>query len=35
MNITRLSAATGYAPRFGLEAAAADALAFFGAQPSS
>jgi nucleoside-diphosphate-sugar epimerase len=32
MNITRLSAATGYAPRFGLAAAAADALAFFGAQ---
>lgn len=29
MNITRLSAATGYAPRFDIARAAADALAFF------
>jgi UDP-glucuronate 4-epimerase len=35
MTITRLRSATGYAPRFDLAAAAADALAFFGDQPSS
>lgn len=35
MDIARLAAATGYAPRFGLAAAAADALAFFRDQPSS
>jgi UDP-glucuronate 4-epimerase len=35
MDIARLAAATGYAPRFDLAAAAADALAFFRDQPSS
>jgi UDP-glucuronate 4-epimerase len=35
MDISRLAAATGYAPRYALAAAAADALAFFGDQPSS
>jgi nucleoside-diphosphate-sugar epimerase len=35
MSVARLTAATGYVPRFDLAAAAADALAFFGDQPSS
>jgi len=35
MDISRLAAATGFAPRFDLDAAAADALAFFSAQPSA
>jgi len=35
MDISRLAAATGYAPRFDLAAAAADALAFFSAHPSA
>ncbi len=35
MRIARLTAETGYRPRFGLDEAAVDALAFFSDQPSS